>query len=76
MAVGRREVGDGVGIDATYQHISEAPAYQDPDGETVDAVDDSEDGEMNVENVPEPPLEKPDEPGQSTLDDWAGRWSA
>lgn len=45
MVAGDRSVGEGVGIDAGYQHISEAPAYQDPDGETVDVI--SGDGRLN-----------------------------
>ena len=79
MAVGRHEVGEGVDIDATYQHISEAPAYQDPDGETVGVVDDTETGESTAENVPVPDGGNPDVPdveGQSTLADWTGGESA
>lgn len=71
MAVGKREVGDGVGIDATNQHIADAPAYNDPNGETVGVVDDTETGEETVEGVDA--ARRPDGPGQSTLDDW--RWS-
>jgi hypothetical protein len=70
MAVGRREVGDGVGIDGTVQHLSEAPHWQD-DGETVDVVDDTETGEETTEGVDA--ARRPDEPGQSTWDDWG--WS-
>ncbi len=65
----RREY-DGPPLDGTYQHISERP-YDDPDGETVAATDDP-DGEVTTEAVPEL-VDGPDEPGQSTLDDWG--WS-
>jgi hypothetical protein len=73
MVAGERSV-DGVGIDATYQHIADAPAYNDPDGETVAVVDDAETGETTVENVPEVGPQRPDVEGQSTFDDWG--WSA
>jgi hypothetical protein len=71
MVVGDRSV-EGVTIDAGYQHISEAPAYNDPDGETVEVVDDAPVGEERVVGV-SPPREPPDIEGQTTLDDW--RWS-
>jgi hypothetical protein len=76
MVVGERSVGDGVGIDATYQHIADAPAYNDSDGETVDVVDDDPVGEETVENVPVPDGggRRDDLEGQTTLDDWG--WSA
>ena len=75
MVVGERSVDDGVAIDGGYQHISEAPAYQDPDGETVDVVDDTEVGKETTENVPVPDGgERPETTGQTTLDDWG--WSA
>lgn len=45
---------EGPALDGGYQHISEAPAYQDPDGETIDVVDDGELGEERVTNVPDP----------------------
>lgn len=62
----------GVTIDATVQPIDEAPFWND--GETVDATGPDQ-GEERAENVPTPSeaVEGPDEPGQSTLDDW--RWS-
>jgi len=64
----------GPAIDGGYQHISEAPAYQDPDGETVDATDPEPIGEETTEGDIELTVEDPDVEGQSTLDDW--RWSA
>lgn len=66
-----RSVGEGVEIDATMQHFSEAPYWQG-DGETVDATDDPS-GEVTAENVPVPG-ERPDVEGQSTWDDWG--WHA
>ena len=76
MVAGNRSVGDGVAIDGGYQHISEAPACtNDPDGETVKVVDDTEVGEETTENVPVPDGgERPETTGQTTLDDWG--WSA
>jgi len=76
MVVGERSV-DGVSIDAGYQHIAEAPAYQDPDGETVDVVDDRDVGEATAENVPMPESDddrRPDVEGQTKITDWG--WSA
>ncbi|WP_436933672.1 hypothetical protein [Halovenus marina] len=72
MVAGKRSV-DGVGIDASYQHISEAPAYNDPDGETVDVVTDDDVGEETTEGVPDL-NRRPEGDGQTTLDDWG--WSA
>lgn len=72
MPVGKREVGDGITVDGGYQHIADAPAYNDPDGETVGVVDDSETGETTTEGVDA--ARRPDEPGQSTWDDWG--WSS
>lgn len=62
----------GSPLDGTVQHLSEAPYWQG-EGETVDVVDDEPAGEERVEGVPTPGDEGPDEPGQSTLDDWG--WS-
>lgn len=62
---------EGEPIDGTVQHLGEASYWQDKDGETVAVADDAPDGEATVENVPVP-ARGPDEPGQSTLDDW--RW--
>jgi len=47
MVGASREVGDGVAIDATGQHIGEASYWQD-DGETVDVVDDKPIGEVQT----------------------------
>jgi len=78
MVAGERAVGDGVGIDGRVQQLSEAPYWQDDDGETVDVVDDTETGEISAENVPQPPQSpderRPDADGQTTLDEWG--WSA
>jgi hypothetical protein len=64
---------EGPALDATGQHISEAPYWQD-DGETVDVVDDrlDADGETRVEDVPVPDgrERRPDATGQTTWDDW------
>jgi hypothetical protein len=66
---------DGPAVDATGQHISEAPYWQD-DGETVDVVDDRLDasGETRVEDVPVPDGRdrRPDTTGQTTLGDYVG----
>jgi len=66
---------EGPALDATGQHISEAPYWQD-DGETVDVVDDrlDADGETRVEDVPVPDgrERRPDATGQTTWDDWRG----
>lgn len=66
---------EGPALDATGQHISEAPYWQD-DGETVDVVDDrlDADGETRVEDVPVPDGRgrRPDTTGQTTLDEWGG----
>jgi hypothetical protein len=68
---------DGPPLDATYQHISDAPAWRSDDGETVNVVDDEETGEISTENVPQPPQtpdeRRPDADGQTTLDDFG--WS-
>ena len=76
MVGAERSVGDSIVVDGGYQHIAEAPAYNDPDGETVGAVDDTETGEETVENVPEvgPRTEVPDVDGQSACEDWG--WSS
>lgn len=74
MVFGERST-DSVGIDATYQHIGEAPAYQDRDGETVAVADDTPVGNTTTENVPVPAGDPEPEPTrQTTLDGW--RWSA
>jgi hypothetical protein len=72
MPVGNREVGDDVAIDATMQPISEAPYWQDDDGETVAVATDDATGEVTTTGLDAD--RGPDEPGQSTLDDWG--WSA
>lgn len=68
---------EGPALDATGQHISEAPYWQNK-GETVDVVDDDLDslGEETTENVPSPDdaPDTTDLEGQTTFDDW--RWSA
>lgn len=65
---------EGPAVDATGQHISEAPYWQD--GETVDVVDDRLDGggETRVEDVPLPDgrERRPDTTGQTTLGDYVG----
>ena len=65
----------GPALDGTYQSISEAP-YWRGDGETVDVVDDTPQGEERTEGVPE--VDRDDRPddvdGQTTFDDWG--WSA
>lgn len=73
MVVGERSVEGDLAVDGGYQHIAEAPAYNN-DGETVDVVDDTETGEVTAENVPTvaPRTEVPDVDGQSTWDDWGG----
>jgi hypothetical protein len=38
MVAGKRDVGDGVGIDATYQYITERPALEDQAEDIVDAT--------------------------------------
>jgi hypothetical protein len=66
---------DGPPLDGAYQHISEV--YADPDGETVDVVDDAEAGEVRTEGVPVPGggAQRPDvdEDRQTRLDEW--EWS-
>ncbi len=76
MVGAERSVGDGVVVDGGYQHIAEAPAYNDPDGETVAVADNTETGELTAENVPDvsPRTEVPDVDGQSTWEDWG--WSS
>jgi hypothetical protein len=67
----------GPALDGTVQHLSEAPYWQDNDGETVDVVDDTAAGKETTENVPVPDGSNPEVPdvdGQSTLEDW--EWSA
>lgn len=62
---------DGPALDATGQHISEAPYWRD--GETVDVATDEKTGELTAENVPVPDggAQRPDDAdGQTTLDDW------
>lgn len=71
MVVGDRQV-EGVGIDASYQHIAEAPAYQDPDGETIYATEEPV-GTETTEGEPSIPSSQPDVEGQSTFEDWG--WS-
>jgi len=65
---------DGPALDGTYTHLSEV--YSDPNGETVDVVDDTPAGEARVEgvSVPDDSVERPDVDGQSTWGDWG--WSA
>jgi len=75
MVAGDRSY-DGDPLDGGVQYLAEAP-YWNGDGETVDVVDDEETGEISAENVPRPPQtpdeRRPDDDGQTTLDDW--RWS-
>ncbi len=66
----------GPALDGCDQYITERPVQPGrEDGETVAATDDP-DGEVVAESVPTPAeaVDGPDEPGQSTLDDWG--WSA
>lgn len=68
---------DGDPVDATVQYIGEAPHWDDDrdvlDGEVVDATGEPE-GELRAEGVPDVgSVQEPDEPGQSTLDDWGWR---
>lgn len=66
----------GPALDGRDQYITERPVQPgSTNGETVAATDDPG-GEVVTENVPTPAeaVEGPDEPGQSTLDDWG--WSA
>jgi len=65
---------DGPPLDATGQHITEAPYWQDA-GETVDVLGGDEVGKETFENVPTPDDDPdPKTTGQTTLEDW--RWSA
>jgi len=66
---------EGPALDETVQHLSEAPHWQDDDGETVAVVDDEPVGEETTEDVPVPSVapDVPDVEGQSTWDDWG--WS-
>ena len=78
MVAGDRTVGDGVGVDATYQYITERSSLEEEADDVVYATDPEPAGGVNSENVPEPPRtpdeRRPDVDGQTTLDDW--RWSA
>ena len=69
MIFGERSA-EGVGIDASYRYISEAPAYQDPDGETVAVVDDTPVGQETTEGSPSleshPPRTSTDRPPETT----------
>lgn len=65
----------GPALDGEYQHISEAPHWQN-DGETVYGTPKEDPGRIKSENVPgssdSPPT--PDTSaleGQTTLDDWS-----
>jgi hypothetical protein len=66
---------EGPSLDGSVQYLSEAPYWQGT-GETVEVIDDAPAGEETVEDVPSPDdgVTRPDETGQTTLDDW--RWSA
>jgi len=68
--VSRRQY-DGDPIDGTVQWITERPSIEEKADEVVYATE-PEQGEERAENVPVP--KRPDEEGQSTLDDWG--WSA
>lgn len=74
MVGGTREVGDGVAIDGTVQHLDEAPHWQDSEGETLDVVDGEDAGEISVENVlvPNGGDRRDELQGQTTLADWEG----
>lgn len=75
MVAGKREVGDGVGIDAAYQHFSEAPHWQGA-GETIEVVDDAATGDEFSTDVPSPTeAKRPAVEGdrQTRLDEWG--WS-
>jgi hypothetical protein len=72
MVAGKRTVGDDVEIDHAWQYFQERP-YGDPDGETVDVIDDRPVGETTTENVPAPTGESPETSGQTTLEEWG--WS-
>jgi len=74
VAVSQRSY-SGPALDATVQHLGDAPYWQ-ADGETVDVIDDREDpGEDTTENVPVPDSGRPEgAEGQTTLADWG--WSA
>jgi len=69
--VSRRQY-DGDPIDGTVQWITERPSIEDDADDIVYATDPEESGQETTENVPVP--QRPDEAGQSTLDDWG--WSA
>jgi len=72
MVAGKRDVGDGVGIDATYQYITERPALEDQAEDIVYATDPEPAGAASAENVPDP-RRRPDTTGQTTLDEWGGQ---
>jgi len=72
MVAGKRDVGDGVGIDATYQYITERPALKDQAEDVVYATDPEPGGDVSAENVPDP-RQRPDTTGQTTLDEWGGQ---
>jgi len=78
MVAGKRDVGDGVGIDATYQYITERPALEEEADDVVYATDPEPAGDASAENVPRPPQtpdeRRPDADGQTTLDEffWGG----
>jgi len=71
MVTGKRDVGDGVGIDATYQYITERPALEDQAEDVVYATDPEPAGAMTTEGDPQVGGDRPDDrEGQTTIADW------